>query len=58
MRVTGARLIRLRDSCQFEAWVTLESVHSGPVLAVVSFPTGLHYGGKRWTKLMPLSRPF
>ena len=31
MRVTDARLIRhLRDSCQLEAWVTLESMQSDP----------------------------
>jgi hypothetical protein len=32
MRVTDARLIRLRDCCQFEAWVTLESVQTDPFL--------------------------
>ena len=32
MRVTDARLIELRDFCQFEAWVTLESVQAVPFL--------------------------
>ena len=31
MRVTDARLVRLGDSCQFEARVTLESVQADPV---------------------------
>jgi hypothetical protein len=31
MRVTDARLIRFRDFCQFEAWVTLESVQTPEV---------------------------
>ena len=38
MRVTDARLIRLRDFCQFEAWVTLESVKSDPFLLWYRFP--------------------
>jgi hypothetical protein len=38
MRVTDARLIRLRDSCQLEAWVTLESMQSDPFLLWYRFP--------------------
>ena len=38
MRVTDARLIRLRDSCQLEAWVTLESMESDPFLLWYRFP--------------------
>ena len=38
MRVTDARLIRLRDSCQLEAWVTLESMKSDPFLLWYRFP--------------------
>jgi hypothetical protein len=38
MRVTDARLIRLRDFCQFEAWVTLESVQTDPFLLWYRFP--------------------
>ena len=38
MRVTDARLIRLRDSCQLEAWVTLESVQTDPFLLWYRFP--------------------
>jgi hypothetical protein len=38
MRVTDARLIRLRDSCQLEASVTLESVQSDPFLLWYRFP--------------------
>src|SRR6202453_3926116 len=38
MRVTDARLIRLRDFCQFEAWVSLESVQSDPFLLWYRFP--------------------
>ena len=38
MRVTDARLIRLRDSCQLEAWVTLESIQSDPFLLWYRFP--------------------
>jgi hypothetical protein len=38
MRVTDARLIRLRDCCQFEAWVSLESVQSDPFLLWYRFP--------------------
>ena len=38
MRVTDARLIRLRDSCQLEAQVTLESMQSDPFLLWYRFP--------------------
>jgi hypothetical protein len=38
MRVTDSRLIRLRDSCQLEAWVTLESIQSDPFLLWYRFP--------------------
>jgi len=38
MRVTDARLIRLKDCCQFEAWVTLESVQTDPFLLWYRFP--------------------
>ena len=38
MRVTDARLIRLRNSCQLEAWVTLESMQSDPFLLWYRFP--------------------
>ena len=38
MRVTDARLIRLRDSCQLEAWVALESIKSDPFLLWYRFP--------------------
>ena len=38
MRVTNARLIRLRDSCQLEAQVTLESMKSDPFLLWYRFP--------------------
>src|SRR3984957_19430138 len=38
MWVTDARLIRLRDSCQLEAWVTLESIPSDPFLLWYRFP--------------------
>src|SRR3954453_23625681 len=38
MRVTDARLIRLGDFCQFEAWVTLESVPTDPFLMWYRFP--------------------
>jgi hypothetical protein len=38
MRVTDARLIRLRDACQLEAWVTLESIQSDPFLLWYRFP--------------------
>src|SRR5262245_65767820 len=38
MRVTDARLIRLRDFCQFEALVTLESVQTDPFLLWYRFP--------------------
>ena len=38
MRVTDARLIRLGDSCQFEALVTLESVQTDPFLLWYRFP--------------------
>src|SRR6201995_2395073 len=38
MRVTYARLIRLRDCCQLEAWVTLESVQTDPFLLWYRFP--------------------
>src|SRR3984957_12654491 len=38
MLVTDARLIRLRDSCQLEAWVTLESMQSDPFLLWYRFP--------------------
>jgi hypothetical protein len=38
MRVSDARLIRLRDSCQLEAWVTLESIPSDPFLLWYRFP--------------------
>ena len=50
MRVTDARLIRLRDSCQARGLghVGIDAV--GAVLTVVSFPIGLHYGSKRSTK--------
>ena len=39
MRVTDARLIRLGDSCQFEARVTLESVQTEPFLLWYRFPS-------------------
>jgi hypothetical protein len=38
MRVSDARLIRHRDSCQLEAWVTLESMQSDPFLLWYRFP--------------------
>ncbi len=38
MRVTDARLIQLRDFCQLEAWVTLESIPSDPFLLWYRFP--------------------
>ena len=38
MRVQGARLIQLRDSCQLEAQVTLESIESDPFLLWYRFP--------------------
>jgi hypothetical protein len=38
MRVTDARLIRLRDYCQLEARVTLESIESDPFLLWYRFP--------------------
>jgi hypothetical protein len=38
MRVTDARLIRLRDFCQLEAQVTLESIESDPFLLWYRFP--------------------
>ncbi len=38
MRVTGARLFRISDFCQFEAWVTLESVQTDPFLLWYRFP--------------------
>jgi hypothetical protein len=38
MRLTDARLIRLRDFCQFEARVTLESVQADPFLLWYRFP--------------------
>jgi hypothetical protein len=38
MRVTDARLIRLGDFCQLEAWVTLESMQSDPFLLWYRFP--------------------
>ena len=38
MRVTDARLIRLTDFCQFEAWVSLESVQTDPFLLWYRFP--------------------
>ncbi len=38
MRVTDARLIRLKDFCQLEAWVTLESMQSDPFLLWYRFP--------------------
>ena len=38
MRVTDARLIRVGDSCQLEAWVTLESMQSDPFLLWYRFP--------------------
>src|SRR6201996_6502508 len=38
MRVTDARLIELRGFCQFEAWVTLESVQTDPFLLWYRFP--------------------
>src|SRR5580700_10808766 len=38
MRVTDPRLVRLGDSCQLEAWVTLESMQSDPFLLWYRFP--------------------
>src|SRR6202044_1974620 len=38
MRVTDARLSRLRDFCQFEAWVSLESGQTDPFLLWYRFP--------------------
>src|SRR3984957_9411050 len=38
MLVTDARLIRLRDFCQFEAWVSLESGQRDPFLLWYRFP--------------------
>jgi hypothetical protein len=38
MRVTDARLVQLRDFCQLEAWVTLESMKSDPFLLWYRFP--------------------
>ena len=38
MRVTDARLIQLRDFCQFDAWVALESVQTDPFLLWYRFP--------------------
>ncbi len=38
MRVTDARLIRLKDFCQLEAQVTLESMQSEPFLLWYRFP--------------------
>jgi hypothetical protein len=38
LRVTDARFIRLGDSCQLEAWVTLESMQSDPFLLWYRFP--------------------
>jgi hypothetical protein len=38
MRVTDSRLIQLGDSCQLEAWVTLESMQSDPFLLWYRFP--------------------
>ena len=57
MRVTDARLIRLRDFCQLEAWVTLESMQSDPFLLWYRFP--LDYIAAVMLDLtMPLSPPF
>jgi hypothetical protein len=38
MRVTDTRLVRVRDFCQLEAWVTLESMKSDPFLLWYRFP--------------------
>ena len=39
MRVTDTRLVRVRDFCQLEAWVTLESMKSDPFLLWYRFPS-------------------